>query len=233
MPPTFLYIAPVDDDAPLREDELRELPVFPLPRVVFFPGSRVPLYLFEPRYRAMAQHCVEHGPRALALVRILPDHEGDWQGNPPVEAVAGAGRIVEHRKRRDGTHDMVLVGTDRVRLHELPELGLPFRRARAERLVDTGRIEVQDDATRALMSCATALGAWIRRKHPDFELRLDPRESPAQLADRLADCFVADPDKRQSILEMLDVSLRVHAVSATLSELMLHVLPHGPSGLSH
>ena len=34
---------------------IQELPVFPLPQVVLFPGAVLPLHIFEPRYRTMTQ----------------------------------------------------------------------------------------------------------------------------------------------------------------------------------
>src|SRR5258705_13557132 len=35
----------------------RELPIFPLP-LVLFPGARQPLHIFEPRYRQMLADCL-------------------------------------------------------------------------------------------------------------------------------------------------------------------------------
>ena len=37
----------------MRDNQLASVAVFPLPRLVLFPGSRLPLHVFEPRYRAM------------------------------------------------------------------------------------------------------------------------------------------------------------------------------------
>ncbi|MCL1488194.1 MAG: LON peptidase substrate-binding domain-containing protein [Marinobacter sp.] len=33
--------------------------IFPIPGCVTFPGTVFPLHVFEPRYRAMIQHCLE------------------------------------------------------------------------------------------------------------------------------------------------------------------------------
>ena len=46
---------------PLSAEELARLPVFPLPRVVFFPGTALPLHLFEPRYTEMIEDCLDSG----------------------------------------------------------------------------------------------------------------------------------------------------------------------------
>jgi Lon protease-like protein len=37
--------------------------VFPLPKVVAFPGQVFPLHIFEPRYRKMVEWCLENGKR--------------------------------------------------------------------------------------------------------------------------------------------------------------------------
>src|SRR5690606_21229592 len=87
---------------PLREDELAALPIFPLPSVVLFPGSVLPLHVFEPRYRAMMEDCVSRGPRAMAVALLRPGWERDYEGRPPVYEIAGAGRIVEWARRPDG-----------------------------------------------------------------------------------------------------------------------------------
>src|SRR5580700_1940995 len=48
---------PPKDRARIKESALpkkkRILPLFPLPEVVLFPGSPLPLHIFEPRYRLM------------------------------------------------------------------------------------------------------------------------------------------------------------------------------------
>jgi len=34
--------------------------LFPIPGMVAFPGTLAPLHVFEPRYRAMIKHCLDH-----------------------------------------------------------------------------------------------------------------------------------------------------------------------------
>ena len=50
------------------------LPLFPLPRVVLFPRTFLPLHIFEPRYRQMTAECLaSHKHFILLLTRA---HEG-------------------------------------------------------------------------------------------------------------------------------------------------------------
>jgi Lon protease-like protein len=196
----------------LTDAELAELPVFPLPNAVLFPGVAMGLHVFEPRYRAMMRHCLDHGPRAIAIAMLMPGFESDYEGQPAIHAIAGAGRIVEHRGNADGTFDLILEGTQRVRLHELP-FTPPFRRARAETLVETTsegiaellRRTLGPDVLSALADVPTSSQA------PIAPPRLEG--PPGRIIDLFADRVLRDPARRQTFLETLDVDRRLALLS--------------------
>lgn len=204
---------------PLSASELAALPVFPLPRAVFFPGSTLPLHLFEPRYRALAEHCISEGPKAMAIALLEPGYEADYEGRPPIHRIAGAGRIIAHEQNPDGTHDVILHGTQRVALDEV-DVSKPFRLAKATALVSANTTVPKGDVL-ALFSCASRVAEVVRRRHPEFNLGVTPGEPAAYVADILADRFVAEPDRRQAILEALDPAVRVALVTESIGELLL------------
>src|SRR5437667_10612451 len=49
----------------------RELPIFPLP-IVLFPGATQPLHIFEPRYRQLLQDCLADD-QPLGIAYVAPD----------------------------------------------------------------------------------------------------------------------------------------------------------------
>ncbi|HNA72611.1 MAG TPA: LON peptidase substrate-binding domain-containing protein, partial [Candidatus Obscuribacter sp.] len=49
------------------------LPLFPLPDVVLFPGSPLPLHIFEPRYRQMINTIME-GDKTFGVLLYEPEH---------------------------------------------------------------------------------------------------------------------------------------------------------------
>ena len=55
--------------------EVVELPLFPL-NVVLFPGQTLPLHIFEPRYRAMIQRCIENDTPFGVLLAQDDDDDG-------------------------------------------------------------------------------------------------------------------------------------------------------------
>ena len=104
---------------PPDPEELRNVvPLFPLPEVWLVPRTVLPLHIFEPRYRQMIEHSLD-GPGRIVLGTILPGHEGDMAGSPPVYPLAGLGEIARHRRHPDGRFDVFLVGLQRVRLAEV------------------------------------------------------------------------------------------------------------------
>ncbi|MFW6067344.1 MAG: LON peptidase substrate-binding domain-containing protein [Myxococcota bacterium] len=216
-----------EDSLPLTEDELRRLPLFPLPRAVFFPGTVLPLHLFEPRYRDMIEDCMRDGPRAMAVALLAPGWEEDYEGNPPVHPVAGAGRIVAHERCEDGTHNILLRGLHRVHLEELANEGKAYRLARATVVPDRGAARADD--VRALWSCASTVAAVVRREHPEFTLGVRPDGQPSHLVDVVTDRLVAHPTLRQRILETADVGERVRLATDAVGEL-LSALREGSPG---
>jgi Lon protease-like protein len=213
---------------PLRPEELARLPVFPLPRVVFFPGSVLPLHLFEPRYRAMIEHCMTHGPRALAVTLLEPGFEAAYEGRPAIRTIAGVGRIVTHEANPDGTHDVVLQGLHRVKLGEIFDESLPFRTAKATLLESTG-LEVPPHELQALLVCAAQVAQAVRRQHPEFSVGVGLDAGAERVADTIADRFVALPELRQAILEELDLRARVARVTGAVGELLGMVARSAPS----
>lgn len=213
---------------PLTPDELSRLPVFPLPRVVFFPGTALPLHLFEDRYRQMAEDCIEQGPKAMAVTLLAPGWERDYEGDPPINEIAGAGRIVGHQKRPDGTHDIILHGLHRVRLEELRSEDVPYRLARAVPVEDAGTAPSSD--VMAMMAVAMSVASRVRERQPDFALQVSAELPAGRAADVVADQLVVTPEERQRILQTVDVRQRVSLVTEAIGSLLAQLSEsHAPS----
>lgn len=95
--------------------ETPRVPLFPLSNVVLFPEARVPLHIFEKRYRQMMESALE-ADRTLGMVTVLPEHHGAMGGDPPIFPIGCAGFIAAHQKLADGAYDLVLQGTRRFRI---------------------------------------------------------------------------------------------------------------------
>ena len=80
------------------------IPVFPLPTTVFYPGTPLPLHIFEPRYRQMTADALE-GSRVIGMVLLKSNWEDDYFGRPPVFSVGCIGTIEKATKHPDGKYN--------------------------------------------------------------------------------------------------------------------------------
>ncbi len=101
------------------------VPLFPLPRILLFPGVVLPLHIFEERYKAMVEDSLD-GPGRIVVGTVLRGREGDMEGSPPVYPVAGLGEIGRHQRLDDGGFHVWLVGLKRIHLREV-ESDKPYR----------------------------------------------------------------------------------------------------------
>lgn len=205
--------------SPLSPAELERLPIFPLPGLVFFPGTLLPLHLFEPRYRRMIAWCIEHDS-PVAVVRIREGFESLQPGDPPVESICGVGRLVRHKMTDDGRYNVVLEGCARLRIVEELETEEPFRLARAEVLEDRW----PDDGAALALRVVTlrGLAASLAQIFPAAASALGAlvSEPPARLIDGLAALVLTEPDLRQEALDTLDVVARAALVEQRMVELL-------------
>ena len=116
------------------EAHLQCLPTFPLPGIVLFPHTILPLHIFEPRYRHMVRDARD-GNLPIVMAQIdanaPPPRPGE---SAPVHDVAGVGVMRSIAELPDGRFLIELEGRARVRfLDELPQ-DKPYRRFRCELL---------------------------------------------------------------------------------------------------
>src|SRR5947199_5249772 len=91
----------------------KKVPVMPLPGALLFPHALLPLYIFEPRYRQMLEHALNHH-RIFSVALVKPDRY-DWQSPADFFHIAGVGLIRACVGRGDGSSNLILQGLERVR----------------------------------------------------------------------------------------------------------------------
>lgn len=93
------------------------IPVFPLPHVVFFPQTYLPLHIFEPRYRQMVKQTITNG-QCIGMALLKEGWEDNYYGKPAFFELGCVGRIVKVYKLPDGRYNIVLQGLERCRYRE-------------------------------------------------------------------------------------------------------------------
>jgi len=104
------------------------LPLFPLPNLVFFPNTRLPLHIFEPRYLALMKDAIASHNR-FGIVLLRPGWEETYFGAPPVHDIGTLGTIEQAVTLGDGKMNILLRGDVRFRIVG-EDTDTPYRTAR-------------------------------------------------------------------------------------------------------
>jgi Lon protease-like protein len=205
-------------DALERVRGVRELPLFPLP-LVLFPGVPLPLHIFEERYRRM-----------LADIRVsnnlfgLPyfENPATEESRPAANHVGCAAEVVEVQPLDDGRSNILTVGVVRYRLSDYVEAGEPYLVGRVEFFED----EAEDEQLLARRAARVAeLFGRIARsvralnddRSPVPEL---PSGDPERLSFLVAAAMEMENEDKQELLEMRSSSSRLARLARLLARVV-------------
>jgi Lon protease-like protein len=184
-----------------------QAPLMVLPGALLFPHALLPLYIFEPRYRAMLAHCLD-GERMFCIALMKPGISEAVRRDQFFD-VAGCGLVRACVGNPDGTANLILQGLARVRF-------IGFVQDKPFRIAEITELESQDEDTVE----AEALGVKVvelcrqlkdRGLEPSAQLDafLSHLTNLDMLADLVAHTFVADPFLRQTLMEETRVPARL------------------------
>ncbi len=193
-----------------------EAPLMVLPGALLFPHALLPLYIFEPRYRAMLDHCLS-GNRMFCVALIKPGF-AETAGTDDFFHVSGCGLVRACVGNPDGTSNLILQGLARVRFTEFTQQR-PYLVAKIEELPSTGGETVEAEALgeKVLELCRQLKE---RGSEPSAQLEnfLSHLSNPDMLTDLVAHTFVSNPFRRQALLEESSIPVRMRLLIRYLSE---------------
>lgn len=219
---------------------MSRLCIFPIPGCVTFPGTVFPLHVFEPRYRAMIQHCLDTGmPVAIChtekmispgkptgnLKEALNSNQATYRPYP----VVSAGRCELVETSDDGRMYLNVHLEQRYRLGEAVQL-LPYQIYECEPFPDRElpAAEAQlDDADNALLKDKIlhrlyALGQGDDDVKRSIEYLIKSEEwqikSAQAFSFELFGMIAFDADILQEILEMDSANERLNYTLALLND---------------
>ncbi len=191
-----------------------EVALFPIPNVVAFPGTVLPLHVFEPRYRRLVHDCVEQkrpvgvshvlktiheAPRQQSIEQALSSNQSTYQ--PRAVFSAGPCEIIETTP--DGRILAAVTMQHRLALVEEVQ-SLPYRIVTSELLEDTPETgseadsrKLQQEINNRLLEMAAGEQKIVQALQQGKWASLDP----ADFSFRIFQLLQFDADVMQTVLE--------------------------------
>jgi ATP-dependent Lon protease len=194
---------------------VRELPLFPLPELVLFPGAHLPLHIFEFRYRIM-MNTILQGDRCFGVLMFNPS-----TGEPV--RVGCSAEILHCQKLPDDRMKMLTIGQQRFRV-------LDYVREKPYRV---GLVEWLDDhpSEQDLSSLVGEVDQLLRDvvhlsaklTSREVELPSNIPTLPTELSYWIASNLYDAADEQQALLEMLSTGSRLEREAEILMTTRNHL----------
>ena len=188
------------------------LPLFPLPNLVFFPQTRVPLHVFEMRYRQLIADAVA-SDQQFGIVLLRPGYENDYFGAPPLYECGTVARIEQTVTLDDGRYNILVHGETRFRI--IDEVSRePYRVARV-----VAQPQVERNANAAYVQ-----RTWVTELSQQYLHYLPEQETVPEIAtvglealtNALIMSLTLDVAEKQRLLEIDDLVERAEEVGDEL-----------------
>jgi ATP-dependent Lon protease len=194
---------------------VRELPLFPLPGVVLFPGRPLPLHIFEYRYRIMMNTILESDRRFGVLM-------WDQEKNQP-STIGCCAEIIQFQRLPDDRMKVLTLGQQRFRVLEYTR-EKPYRVGLVEWIEDE---PTQIDLRPLGREVDTLLNDVVRlsSKLMDQEIEMpdDVPTLPLELSYWIASNLHGVPEEQQALLEMQSTEDRLQREVEILSSTRSHL----------
>ncbi len=205
--------------------------VFPLPGALLLPRARLPLHIFEPRYRTMLDDCLKSPSRLIGMVqpREMPKDLPLGSGTI-LSSIGCAGRVTSFSETDDGRYMVTLTGLSRFRITHEVQGFTPYRRAKVDFSPfarDMGPEETDEHLNRAQFLAllgryfvANGLkGDWSGIKEADPEMLINSLSMllPFSSSDKQALLEAPSlPTRRETLVALLEYDLHGGDTSAEL-----------------
>jgi Lon protease-like protein len=197
---------------------LRELPLFPLP-VVLFPGMPMPLHIFEERYRKMLAD-IRAGNSFFGLSYFDPSTSD--KDIPPAGHIGCVAEVTESQALPDGRSNILAVGVVRYEAENYVERGDPYLVVRPSYFED----EQEDESS--LMANSREVANMFMRVANSIRVMNDERgdlpditdTDPQKLSFLVAAAMEIEIETKQQLLELRSTSERLHRLHDLLARVV-------------
>ena len=195
------------------------IPVMTLTNCVLLPQQLLPLRIFEPRYQRMLKAALASN-QMFAVSQLDKAKTSKTKQEQPCPFTC-VGRITGHQELGDGTHQIILEGLRRAKVHSISHEG-PYPLLEISPVVDEDEadsIAFTREIARTLAFTEHLLSDAEEDAQPLLDRFRGLANKPGALADAVAGHLIAETGLRRELLECLSPFKRISQVTEVLSAL--------------
>ncbi|HLE64046.1 MAG TPA: LON peptidase substrate-binding domain-containing protein [Pyrinomonadaceae bacterium] len=194
---------------------VRELPLFPLP-IVLFPGVPLPLHIFEPRYRQMINDI--HPTNNLFGLSYFDSTTSDKE-IPAAGHVGCVAEVTETQALPDGRSNILTIGIIRYRVDGYVERGEPYLVAQVSFFEDDEEdAELLMGSSHEVAETFSRIARAVRTINDERAGLPDISDTePQRLSFLVAAAMEIDADVKQELLELRRTSERLRRLRDMLA----------------
>ncbi|MFN2577502.1 MAG: LON peptidase substrate-binding domain-containing protein [Pyrinomonadaceae bacterium] len=198
--------------------DVGELPIFPLP-VVLFPGMPMPLHIFEERYRKML-HDIRAGNNLFGLSYF--DSSASDKDMPPAGHIGCAAEVTETQALPDGRSNILVVGVVRYAIDSYVDRGDTYLIVRANFFEDVDEDSVAlATQSRDVATMFMRVANSIRAMNDERGLLPDISETdPQKLSFLVSAAMEIEVEMKQELLELRLTSERLSRLGDLLARVV-------------
>ncbi len=181
------------------------LPIFPL-SVVLFPGTPLPLHIFEPRYRRMVTDCLA-GDRRFGITPAAKEDK-----LPDAGTVGCIAEIRVNQELPDGRSNIIVLGGERFVITRGLEDDTPYFVAMVQTFDEEPGTEPAEDASARLRQAFAGYYALLRQLNDVEPEEPSLPDDAAGLSFHVAAAIECDPGVKQRLLVERSTARRVEAL---------------------
>lgn len=180
----------------------QRLPLFPI-NVVLFPGTPLPLHIFEERYRTMLADCMEGDER----FGVLPiSTEG---GTPPLGSVGCVAHIHASQLMPDGRSNIVVVGESRFIVEQYLDESLPYVVGLVTEFDDHDLGQATTEQVNELVKLSKEYLETLHLLNDSTPADLEFPDDPRDLSFQISAALQLDTEVKQKLLSIRSTAERI------------------------
>ena len=193
------------------EDLPKRIPIFPLTGAVLFPGTQLPLNIFEPRYVKMIDDALASSDRLITMVQPSNSKDNDLK---ILKDVGCVGKITSFNEIEDNRYLITLTGIIRCEVKEELDTTTPYRQIVPDfTKFDTDLLDQNVDGIDR-NKLLGLIKKYLEHRNMLTDWDIIKQTSTEQLINYSGVLVPFTPEEKQLLLESITISERCRALEA-------------------